>query len=142
MTMSKTEPVTRTKQKEGCSVRVKTRDLTGAALDFAVALARDESVRVERGRVRFALSQFTNDYDLYSPSTDWAQGGPIKTQERISTQIKHDGWWVACIYNMNDDPTYLKLGHSELVAAMRCFCCSRLGDVVDIPEELCQQQNS
>jgi len=117
-------------------MKVKTQDLIGPALDWAVAKCEDESVRVAGGRVRFALSQFTNDYDLYSPSSDWAQGGPIKTRERISTQIKHDGWWVACIYNMNDDPTYIKLAHSELVAAMRCLVASKLGDEVDIPKEL------
>ena len=72
----------------------------------------------------------------YSPSIKWAQGGPIKTRERISTQIKHDGWWVACIYNVNDDPTYMQLGSSELVAAMRCYVTSKLGNTVEVPEEL------
>ena len=106
-------------------MKVKTQDLIGTTLDWAVASYTDKHV-----------TRKDIHWGNYSPSTNWAQGGPIKTRERISTQIKHDGWWVACIYNMNDDPTYIKLAHSELVAAMRCYVASKLGDEVDIPKEL------
>ena len=117
-------------------MKIKTSELIDAALDFAVALARDESVRVERGRVRFALSQFTNDYDLYSPATDWAQGGPIIEREEIGSfhyiHGFHGPTWSASIGSggfQQDGPT-------PLIAAMRCFCRSKLGDEVDVPEEL------
>lgn len=71
-----------------------------------------------------------------SYSTNWSQGGPIKTDNRISTQKKHDGWWLACIYDLNDEMTFVQLDHNELIAAMRCYVASKLGDVVDVPEEL------
>ena len=121
-------------------MKVKTSDLIDAALDFAVALARDESVRVERGRVRFALSQFTNDYDLYSPSTDWAQGGPIIEQELVTVMHRSrpgpypEGQvWNAVILSNNKCGWY---GATPLIAAMRCYVASKLGDEVDIPKEL------
>ena len=70
-------------------------------------------------------------------SSDWACGGPILEREGISIYRMTSDWSAA--YNPSgaaqDGPT-------PLIAAMRCFCCSKLGDVVDIPEELCQQQNS
>ena len=123
---------------------MKTNELIDAALDFAVALARDESVRVEGGRVRFALSQFTNDCDLYSPSTDWAQGGPIIDLE-IGNLWKHNKLdpnepdvWTAAAYRKAPDGTmlYYEEGPTPLIAAMRCYVASKLGDTVDIPEEL------
>ena len=125
-------------------MKIKTAQLIDGPLDWAVALARDESVRVERGRVRFALSQFTNDYDLYSPSTDWAQGGPIIDQE-IGNLWKHNKLdpnepdvWTAAAYRKAPDGTmlYYEDGPTPLIAAMRCYVASKLGDEVDIPEEL------
>lgn len=125
-------------------MKVETKELIDATLDFAVALARDESVRVERGRVRFALSQFTNDYDLYSPSTDWAQGGPIIDRE-IGNLWKHNKLdpnepdvWTAAAYRKAPDGTmlYYEDGPTPLIAAMRCLVASKLGDEVDVPEEL------
>lgn len=125
-------------------MKIKTSDLIDAPLDWAVASARDESVRVERGRVRFALSQFTNDYDLYSPSTDWAQGGPIVEQE-IGNLWKHNKTdpnepdvWTAAAYRKAPDGTmlYYEDGPTPLIAAMRCYVASKLGDEIDIPKEL------
>ena len=120
-------------------MKIETNELIDAALDFAVALARDESVRVEGGRVRFALSQFTNDYDLYSPSTDWAQGGPIigaikGFEFKHWLESKPDTCCKAHIHNYEGD--WIQFGPTPLIAAMRALVQSKLGDEVDIPEEL------
>ena len=123
-------------------MKIKTSELFDAALDWAVAKCEGHSLPPfpGRGQTRGPKECWINvspsSHETFSPSTDWGRGGPIKTRERISTQIKHDGWWVACIYNMNDDPTYVQLAHSELVAAMRCLVASKLGDEVDVPEDL------
>ena len=71
-------------------------------------------------------------------STDWACGGPLLGREGISVIFHEQGHWTAS----NLHGTVCVGGPTPLIAAMRCFCCSKLGDVVDIPEELCQQQNS
>lgn len=120
-------------------MKIKTSELIDAALDLAVAMARDESVRVERGRVRFALSQFTNDYDLYSPSTDWAQGGPIIEREKIELIPPHgedDPDWMAVWLDSTNAEACLQNGPTPLIAAMRCYVASTLGDEIDIPKEL------
>ena len=74
---------------------------------------------------------------LLNYSTNWSQGGQIIEREGISIYRMTSDWSAA--YNPSgaaqDGPT-------PLIAAMRCFCCSKLGDVVDIPEELCQQQSN
>ena len=67
----------------------------------------------------------------------WEHGGPIIERESISIERKHDGWWMASYkYHYADDPMNLRLGNTPLIAAMRCYVASKLGDTVDIPEVL------
>lgn len=94
----------------------------------------------------------------FSPSTRWAQGGPIKEREGIATRRSKGKWYAMlsddlgdgeraqwCLYTFRGVPKGASTsrrcrfeGETELQAAMRCFCCSKLGDIVDVPEELCQ----
>lgn len=70
---------------------------------------------------------------MCTPSTDWAQGGPIIEREHIGTYhfvLPEDGW-AASVF---DDPIYV--GPTPLIAAMRCYVASKLGDEVEVPEEL------
>ncbi len=68
-------------------------------------------------------------------STDWAQGGPIIDRERISIRqwanlpIVHAYMPTIGVEWSSDDS-------SPLVAAMRCFVASKLGDEVEVPDEL------
>ena len=111
-------------------MNIKTSELTGAALDWAVA------------KCEGAING--NDLDIgfileggYSPSTDWAQGGPIIEREKICVDVGHDGVWLACIrQNYGDLGEHMHASGSPLIAAMRCFVASKLGDEVEIPEEL------
>ena len=65
-------------------------------------------------------------------STNWAQGGPIIEREKITVEYTGDpDTWCACI--MADQEVY---GDTPLIAAMRCYVASKLGDEVEIPEEL------
>ena len=76
----------------------------------------------------------------YHPSTDWAQGGPILTREHISRTIDHSGLWIAYWtdgYTDGDEgKKWMQCDRSELVAGLRCYVASKLGDEVEIPEEL------
>jgi len=72
-------------------MKIKTSELTGAALDWAVAKCEDETDVLFAYRqygkllVRQAGCHETHDSEWpYEPSTDWSQGGPILTRERIS----------------------------------------------------------
>ena len=66
-------------------------------------------------------------------STDWAQGGPIIEREKIAVDPDaDDGQWAA---STRDAPCYWT-GHPPLIAAMRCYVASKMGDEVEVPEEL------
>lgn len=64
-------------------------------------------------------------------SIDWEYGGPIIERERI--ELKDDGGtdWLASHNNES-----VEFGPTPLVSAMRCYVASKLGDEVEIPEEL------
>ena len=67
--------------------------------------------------------------DGWHPSTDWSQGGPIIEQVRINMTERTDHWFADC-------KGASEVGPTPLIAAMRCFCASRLGDGIEIPDEL------
>ena len=80
--------------------------------------------------------------DRYEPSTDWAQGGPIIEREHIaiswvvSNYLYVTGCWSAHIPQTNGKLLYAP---TPLIAAMRCYCCSKLGDEVEVPDELIKE---
>ena len=124
---------------------MKTSELTGAALDWAVAKCEGftdydhatETMLAPRkayGRVNL---------DEYSYSTDWGQGGPIIERERIflkpsklsPTTSKRTSWGAHGFYKYTEQKVH-RHGDTPLIAAMRCYVASKLGDEVEIPEEL------
>lgn len=112
---------------------MKTSELSGVALDWAVAkcagVVKGDSLDV--GFIREGG---------YSPSTDWAQGGPIIERERIDLLCWefHSTPWKSSIEGGTDAGValYVEYGPTPLIAAMRCYVASKLGDTVDVPEEL------
>lgn len=66
---------------------------------------------------------------------DWAQGGPIIEREKVGTwpaeRIDKEGLWGARMLN-----TYINYGPTPLIAAMRCYVVSKLGEEVEVPSEL------
>jgi hypothetical protein len=107
---------------------MKTSELTGAALDWAVA-------KIEG----YTMNPTHKKSAWISYSTDWSQGGPIIERENISLLMC--GWdtvdaampvWQATSYSGRE----VIDGPSPLIAAMRCYVASQLGDEVDVPEEL------
>lgn len=69
----------------------------------------------------------------FSPSTRWAQGGPIIERERIRLDPR-EATWHAQIWS--DEETEVRYSPTPLIAAMRCYVASKLGDTVEVPEEL------
>lgn len=119
---------------------MKTSELIGPALDWAVAMC-EWAGRPARPYFINNTIQITNwiPGKIFSPSTDWAQGGPIIEREKI-TVIGYEDQWEAYInvgiYVDNYQGDWDNVGHTPLIAAMRCYCCAKLGDEVEIPEEL------
>jgi hypothetical protein len=78
-------------------------------------------------------------YAPYSPATNWRHGGPIIERERLTLRVDaRIGNWVAFIDfgGSNCNIKARQKGHTALVAGMRCYVASKLGDEVEIPEEL------
>lgn len=108
---------------------MKTSKLTGRALDWAVAKCD------AHGEILTAW--FLGEGYALNYSTDWAQGGPIIEREEIDIYCHESpksgcGWWVAEITGTKAKAR----GNTPLVAAMRCYIASKLGDEVEVPEEL------
>jgi hypothetical protein len=119
-------------------MKIKASELSGAALDWAVAKCEDEEVTMVKGQLE---TRWTDNG--WKPSTDWAQGGPIIEREGISTASDTSGVfegfvWFASVDDILVDPDEAigVRGPTPLIAAMRCYVASKLGDEVDVPDEL------
>lgn len=124
--------------------KVKTSVLTGAALDWAVAECEYNNRRYKYGSPCFdpntkrvykteGLQQIGVNF---APSTDWLLGGPIIEREGIYLWRPYgvNGAWSAKLDSWQ--PERVIHDDKPLIAAMRCYVASKLGDTVDIPKEL------
>lgn len=125
---------------------MKTSELTGPALDWAVA--KCEGLYRTDPEVEIYVFLKNHDNGFLHYSTDWCQGGPIIEREGIDIQQVFGGGcegafaqpvgWAAKRYVAGgpiNPPSFIS-AHGPLIAAMRCFVSSRLGNEVEIPEEL------
>lgn len=133
---------------------MKTKELTGHALNWAVAMAEGDKVyRPRLGRpsnwdkeayladgsddrwvVRVENASVAHFVDwTYNPSGDWMQGGPIIEREKLDVFCSGNVWDAS---TGDRHPNVIKSGTTPLVAAMRCYVASKLGDEVEIPAEL------
>lgn len=106
---------------------MKTANLEGAALDWAVLKAIFPGAGGQTYWVELAKKE--------RHSEDWALSGPIIEREKLMVTYEGNGVWLAggydgCVYKAN------YAGPTPLIAAMRTYAASKLGDEVDIPEEL------
>ena len=107
---------------------MKTSELSGAALDWAVAKGEDEEVRLIKGQLETRWTE-----NGWKPSTDWSQGGTIIEREGIELN-RYAGEWMATLVGRVSISE--EQGSTQLIAAMRSYVASQLGDEIDIPEEL------
>jgi hypothetical protein len=126
---------------------MKTQDLTGAALDWAVAKCEGHKVNVGFRNLTYTPKGKRTLYN-YAPSTNWAQGGPIIEREIFKVFRNVGGKWTAQLKrripyysptydaDIGTDEIVSVAGETALIAAMRCYVRSKLGDEVEIPEEL------
>ena len=122
-------------------MKIKTSERTGPALDWIVT------------KCEGAVSDDIDDFCLsvqgeFAYSTDWAQGGPIIEREMIDLRKvysngrpstnPYDCWKAEIVFR--DEKLvagdFFAYGPTPLIAAMRCFVASRLGDEVEVPSEL------
>lgn len=120
-------------------MKIKTNELTGAALDWAVATVEFDKPAIHSGVVHAA-----EHYMPFSPATDWSQGGPIIDREKIDTftekQTYPESWCASVARHQNGQRLVgwrlHQYGPTPLIAAMRCYVASKLGDEIDLPADL------
>lgn len=119
-------------------MKIETSELIGAALDWAVANCEgqfERSPHTGNGEnfLRLRRGNYRKTGVLFS-STDWSQGGPIIERERIDViYYRSYGDWGASVAGDGGAGTH---GPMPLIAAMRCYVASKLGDEVEVPDEL------
>ena len=107
--------------------KVKTSALTGKPLDWAVGKARgfsDEQI--------FGWDTFKRCKELIPWANNWALSGKLLDSENMEVLQKRNPDSVLCrvLYG-----TWYE-GPTILVAAMRAFVASKLGEEVEVPEDL------
>ena len=126
---------------------MKTNELIDAALDWAVAKCEGIEINIDNlydppTKAGVVLRYGLDDGDvecLFQPSTDWAQAGPIIEREGVELRMSYsdggerDGWTAQVWAH---ETTVFEYGPTPLIAAMRCYVASKLGDTVELPEEL------
>ena len=138
-------------------MKIKTSELIGRPLDYAVAIAMGGTdlsfdtigtwwITID-GKDR-ALSRGWSAAQNFSPSTEWALGGPIIDEEdiqwcKLNGQIEA---WSGFNYIewRQDWDSPIRMGEGSgfgtgptiLIAAMRCILAHHVGKEVEVPEEL------
>jgi len=111
---------------------MKTSELTGHALDWAVAMC--EGIDHDTAALNIMFGD-DNDWFL-APSTDWAQGGPIIEREGIGVYQYRGAWSAHCPLPNGGLHACMEKQPTPLIAAMRCYVASKLGADIDVPELL------
>jgi hypothetical protein len=106
---------------------MKTSELNGAALDWAVTKCEGYDHEVT-----------SSEWGMWGWATDWAQGGPLIERELISLDCQFDvnEWYAWTPAPEQETGEARARGDTPLIAAMRCYVASKLGETIDIPNEL------
>lgn len=134
-------------------MQIKTAELEGAALDWAVAVSVKAEPVLPRHNGIFGfyvnscppcmLSAVPADGSRFRPSIDWSQGGPLISKYRVEFYDQQDKY--TAIIAKEDDARCFECGcviepcisgKTHLIAAMRAIVAAEIGETVDIPKEL------
>lgn len=135
--------------------KINTQNLTDAALDWGVALAIGAKPIVHGQHCFIGFDR----EEAFSPSGNPVQGQPIMEREGIATWRREEGWCAAYPPAPSDDQCHVNngwydpvggaidfasdagtKGATQLQAAMRSLVLRKLGDAVEVPEELLQHE--
>lgn len=119
-------------------VDVAVKDLSGAALDWAVAQADGYPVKLVPAVLDagwFVWSTDVSEGGRYSPSTDWSQGGPLIAKYLMDFCVEHPQTIGAALCDENGlyIGDCMAFGPTHLIAACRALVLVKLGDIVKVP---------
>ena len=127
-------------------MKIKTNELIGRSLDYAVAIALGGTdLKFDTfgtwwittdGKDR-ALSRGWSAVQNFNPSTDWSQGGLIIEQLQNSSKhqflIESDGNNVHVLSWPSAHVHFSGYGPTLLIASMRAYVAYKLGKEVEVP---------
>lgn len=137
---------------------IKTSELEGLSLDYAVAVAEGhQDIRLHQdmsGKFQVLCRRrdvdangsplYLLDFDtVWSPSTLWSQGGEIIQKQHISLLndeppdrgvmwIADIGGWMCDDFQLGETQ---ETGPTHLIAAMRCYVASKFGDQIEFVKD-------
>jgi hypothetical protein len=111
-------------------MKIKTMELTGEALDWAVSKA------LQPGYEDWRTTEHVRQG--FNPSTKWEHGGPIIERERICVMPADED--LGTYWGAGKRSTKLYTGETHLIAAMRYYVGCNLGDEVDVPDPLAKSE--
>lgn len=122
-------------------MKIKTSELIGEALDWAVCQAEGDELAARN----IEYPEQAKYFPKISPSTNWSLAGPIIEREKIEIVRGNDlifpkgnekGEYIEPLWFASCGGGRMFHGQTSLIAAMRCYVASRLGDEIKIPEKL------
>lgn len=115
-------------------MKIKTKELVGAALDWLVAKCEGAAAS-DLDPMAFTMNR--NAAGMWNYTKAPAQGQPILEREVITTThdrgYDFDQPWRCAL---SIDPYNLYEGPTMLIAGLRCYVASKLGEEVEVPGEL------
>ncbi|MCP9269693.1 DUF2591 domain-containing protein [Xenorhabdus sp. XENO-1] len=124
-------------------MKIKTSELTGRALDWAVARADGRGVKINE--LGYVFVKDRRSIGVYSPSTNWRECGQLIEEylDDVTYVGRKDNHWVAsCKAVTVDDFSIWKVqeGQTPQIAICRAVVAAQLGDEVEIPDELMEAE--
>lgn len=119
-------------------MKIKTSELIGAQLDWAVAKAAEIPVNVlaaDNPEEKWQVQMASYPHKAFWPHRDWGQGGPLieKYAVTVAPYSPEPKLWVA---EPSPDVLGSESGPTPLIAAMRAIVAAKLGEEIEVPEEL------
>jgi len=122
-------------------MQVKVSELTGHTLTWAVGLCETQANMdvslVKNGKPGLWITALDPTLGLRELNyyDDWEQVGPIIEREEISINPHYSqGWSAYYQYRQNPGAFKSSYGPTPIIATMRCYVASKLGDKVEIPD--------
>ena len=117
-------------------IEVKTAELSGAALDWAVAEVEGLDASVASCTPPDCETRYyAYVKSPYKPSRDWWQGGSLIEKYQVSITY-HNAPDKTSLATLASTHPAFECGETVLIAACRAIVAAKLGDTVQIPAEL------
>ena len=127
-------------------MKIKVSNTTNIQLDWLAAKCEGLEVLILIDPIEVSLTTVQDHLKyggwVFKPSTNWLQGGQIIDRADIDTfNTATDLGFKAVLVLNHDFPEvyFQQYGPTKLIAAMRCYVASKLGEEVEVPEELGEQ---